>query len=145
MARVKRTILSVRFGTDSAEVTYRDDDATNPASYYVHGLNLARSKYHTEIEDLEDSVSRLLTVLLGHATVAETPREVGVRPVLTDIEVRVLAECAKGNTQEQGARALYMSVSAFKGHLTALNHKFSTHNRVGVVMAGVRWGYVQSQ
>lgn len=64
------------------------------------------------------------------------------RPRLTPRETEVLERLVAGDSIAGAAKALYMSESTVKTHVSKLYDKLGAHNRASVVMAAMRLGLV---
>ncbi len=64
------------------------------------------------------------------------------KPRLTPREMEVLERLVAGDSIAAAAKALYMSESTVKTHVSKLYDKLGAHNRASVVMAAIRMGLV---
>ncbi|MCT9932148.1 response regulator transcription factor [Planotetraspora sp. A-T 1434] len=81
------------------------------------------------------SVTARLLAAFADAAPASTPAQ-PVEP-LTDREEQVLAAVARGRTNSEIARELYISLSTVKTHIASLMAKLGARNRVEIAM----WAY----
>jgi DNA-binding NarL/FixJ family response regulator len=92
-----------------------------------------------------EELAAAVTAVLGRARAAESTgsRPAGTAPVLTERELQVLRGMARGRSNGEIGRELYLSEDTVKTHARRLFRKLAAADRAQAVAVGFRWGLVR--
>lgn len=92
-----------------------------------------------------EELAAAVTAVLGRARAVESTgaRPPGTAPVLTERELQVLRGMARGRSNGEIGRELYLSEDTVKTHARRLFRKLAAADRAQAVAVGFRWGLVR--
>lgn len=94
-----------------------------------------------------EEVGALVAALLGRpdhpVRAAGTSPPAGTAPALTDRELQVLAGMARGQSNREIGRELYLAEDTVKTHARRLFRKLAAADRAQAVAVGFRWGLLR--
>ena len=76
--------------------------------------------------------------MLDHPTLTRNERSAVVAPRLTDRELQVLRLVARGKSNKEIAKDLFISENTVKNHVRNILEKLQLHSRMEAVMYAVR-------
>lgn len=140
-------VRKVREGSERTAIvvlTMFDDDATLLGALDAGASGLVLKT--APAEAVAEAVRRAVQAPLSFAAegLAAAFRRQGSRPTLTPREADVLQHLADGQSVAAIAKALYLSESTVKTHITKIYDKLGARTRAGAVMAAIKQGLVRA-